>query len=397
MPNHPVYVSHRGGHIYWYNTKAFELAGVDASTPDPPGGKIYKENGQLSGKIAENANRLFRHVRPTGSTREQRQAGVTLISEKMTAAGLTTVHEGGGNVDNLVAYQDAYHAGELRFRVHMMVSGQSSDCLEGLYMSGVYSGFGHEWIEIRGAKWLADGSASGRTMAMSTPYVGRPDDYGILTMTQEETDEAVERAHRAGFQIVIHANGDRAIDMVLNAYERAQKGWPRPDPRHRIEHCTLVNPDILKRIKALGVIPEPFSSYVHYHGDKWEEYGEERMQWMFPHKSFLDYGIQPTFGSDYVPGPYEPLMGIQSMVTRKDMEGKVWGENQKVTVSQALRIGTVNGARSSFDEDVKGSITMGKLADFVILAEDPHEIDPDRIKEIQVVRTVVGGRTMHEV
>jgi hypothetical protein len=274
----------------------------------------------------------------------------------------------------------------------MMVRGSM---YEGLKAAGITTGFGNEWLKVGNAKFAADGSASGRTMRMSTPYKGRPDDYGILTMTQEEIHEAVEDAHRHGFQIGIHANGDVAIDMVLKAYERVLDKWPRPDARHRLEHCSLVNPDLLKRIKATGSIPTPFYTYAHYHGNKWKEYGEEKMQWMFAHRSFLDYGIPVGPASDYVPGPYEPLMAIQSMVTRKDFEGRVWGPNQKITVDEALRICTVNGAYASFEEDLKGSITPNKLADFVILAQDPHEVDPDKIKEIQVVRTVVGGTTMH--
>jgi predicted amidohydrolase YtcJ len=204
----------------------------------------------------------------------------------------------------------------------------------------------------------------------------------------------VRDAHQHGFQVGIHANGDVAIDMVLNAYELLQRTDPRPDSRHRIEHCTLVNPDLLKRIAAVGAIPTPFYTYVHYHGDKWSQYGDERVQWMFAHRSFLDHGIKVAGASDYVPGPYEPLMAIQSMVTRKDIKGRVWGGNQKITVDQALQICTIHGAHASFEEKEKGSITSGKLADFVILADDPHKTDPDRIKNIKVVRTVVGGQTV---
>ena len=214
-------------------------------------------------------------------------------------------------------------------------------------------------------------------------------------MTQPEIHEAVEDAHRNGFQIGIHANGDVTIDMVLNAYERVQEQWPRPDTRHRIEHCSLVNPDLLARIKAVRAIPTPFYTYVHYHGNKWVEYGQEKMQWMFAHRSFLDYDIPVAPASDYMPGPFSPLMAIQSMVTRKDFDGRIWGPNQRITVEEALRICTLNGAYASFEENLKGSITAGKLADFVVLADDPHEVDPDQIKEIQVVRTVVGGGTMH--
>ena len=143
-------------------------------------------------------------------------------------------------------------------------------------------------------------------------------------MDQDEIHERVEEAHRAGFQIGIHANGDVTIDMVLNAYERMQREFPRADSRHRIEHCSLVNDNLLARIKAVGAIPTPFYTYVHYHGNKWVEYGEEKMKMMFAHRSFLDYDIPVAGASDFVPGPYEPMMAIQSLVTRKDFAGRVW-------------------------------------------------------------------------
>jgi predicted amidohydrolase YtcJ len=270
----------------------------------------------------------------------------------------------------------------------------SSGIFSGFKTAGIYTGFGDEWLKVGGVKYVADGSASERTMYMSTPFVGRTD-RGILTMTPEEIQEAVEDAHRHSFQIGIHANGDLTIDYVLKAYERVLMKWPHPDRRHRIEHCSLVNPDLLKRIKATGSIPTPFWTYVHYHGEKWKEYGDEKMQWMFAHRSFLDYDIPVPGASDYTPGPFEPLMAIQSLVTRKDVEGRLWGPNQKVTVDEALKIATINGARASYEENLKGSITAGKLADFVILAQDPHEVEPDQIKNIKVVRTVVGGRTFY--
>ncbi len=394
VPDHPVEVSHRGGHTSWYNSLAFELAGITAETPDPPDGKYGRENGELTGFVAEAARAPLSRLIPRLVTREQRQAGVKLITELMSAAGLTSVTDASCSPQLTAAYQDALFAGELRCRVYMMLGGGSA--YGAMKDSGLYTGLGDEWLRVGGVKYFADGSASERTMRMSSPYVGRPDDYGILTTTQEEIHEVVEEAHRKRWQVGIHANGDVAIDMVLNAYERVQELWPRPDPRHRIEHCSLVNPDLLRRIKAVGAIPTPFYTYAHYHGNKWVEYGPEKMRWMFAHKSFLDYGIPVASASDYVPGPYEPLMAIQSMVTRKDFDGRVWGPNQRVTPDEALRICTINAARASFEEGIKGSIEAGKLADFVMLAEDFHEVDPDRIKEIEVVRTVVGGDTVHE-
>jgi hypothetical protein len=394
VPDHPASAGHRGGHTGVYNSRAFELAGVTASTPDPEGGRFYRENGELTGKVAERARGVLNRVgRREPVTRETRREGVEFISKAMTAAGITSVHHTGGGAENLTALQDAHAAGTMRFRMYFFPSGGTFGTLR---QAGIRTGFGDEWLRIGAVKYGADGSASERTMRMSTPYVGRPDDYGILTMSQEEIHEAVEEAHRAGFQIGIHANGDVTIEYVLNAYERVQRMWPRPDPRHRIEHCSLVNPTLLQRIRDLGVIPTPFYTYVYYHGGKWGEYGPGKMRWMFAHRSFLDHGIPVPGASDYMPGPYEPMMALQSMVTRTDHAGREWGPNQRVTVDEAMRICTINGAHASFEEGIKGSISAGKLADFVILGQDPHRVDPTTLKDIPIVRTVVGGQTMHE-
>ena len=326
------------------------------------------------------------------ATRADRQAGVKLVSELMTAAGLTSVHDASTSEDDFVAYQDALAAGESKFRVYAMADRQ---LFERLKQARIRTGFGDHRLRVGGLKLFCDGSCSERTMRMSTAYEGRPDYFGILTMGQQELNEIAEDAHRHGFQVGVHANGDVAIGMVLTAYERMLQRDPRPDPRPRIEHCTLVNPDLLRRMAALGAIPTPFYTYVHYHGNKWAAYGPQRLQSMFAHRSFLDHKIRVAGASDYVPGPFEPLMAIQSMVTRKDFEGRVWGEEQRISVDQALRVCTINGAYASFEEQAKGSITPGKLADFVMLEQDPHEVDPDRIKHIRVARTVVGGETVH--
>ena len=393
VPDHPVAVSHRGGHTSVYNSMALAMAGVTSETPDPPGGRFYRDsNGALTGLVAGPARSVFNSLIPSDSTREQRKDGVKLITELMTKSGLTSVHQTGASRNDMLAYQDARAEGNMRFRMYLFPRGQ---LFNDLVNAGVRSGMGDEVFRIGAVKFTADGSASERTMRMSTPFEGRPDDYGLLYMTEEEIHESVENAHRNDFQVAIHANGDVTIEMVLNAYQRVQELWPRNNPRHRIEHCSLVNPELLTRIKNLGVIPAPFYTYIHYHGNKWVEYGEEKMRWMFAHRSFLDYGIPVAPASDYTPGPYEPMMAIQSMVTRKDFDGRIWGPNQRITIDEALRICTMNGAYASFEEDIKGSISVGKLADFVILADDPHDVDPDEIKNIEIVRTVVGGTTMY--
>jgi predicted amidohydrolase YtcJ len=390
-PRHPVRVTHRGGHTAIYNSLAFRQASIGKDTPDPEDGKFGRDSqGELTGFVAEKAvDRIKKLPVPT---REQGRAGVRVIAELMTAAGLTSVHDADADMANFLAYQDARAAGELRFRVYVMAH---TTLFETFKAAGLRTGFGDDWLRLGGLKLYADGSASERTMRMSQPYVGRPNDYGILVTTQDKLNEKILDAHQHQFQIGVHANGDVAIDMVLNAYELMQRLHPRSDARPRIEHCTLVNTALLKRIAAVGAIPTPFYTYVHYHGDKWAQYGEERLKWMFAHRSFLDHKIKVAAASDYVPGPFEPLMAIQSMVTRKDIRGRVWGANQKISVAEALRICTLHGAYASFEEKTKGSITAGKLADFVMLAQDPHQADPEQIKNIKVVRTVVGGRTVY--
>ena len=394
---HPVVVNHRGGHTSWYNTKALTLAGITKDTPDPPDGRFFRDKGELTGRVAENARDVFEKVGKTESftpdeQRDRARKGMAHMSKLFNAAGLTSVHNAMAVPEQILAYEDCRQSGELTHRAYLMVHNGTA-AYTGLKAANIYSGFGDEWIRVGGVKFVADGSASERTMRMSTPFVGTTD-YGILTMTQDQLYEAVDDAHAHSFQVGVHANGDVTIDMVLKAYERALAKWPDPNRRHRIEHCTLVNPDLIGRIKASGVIPTPFWTYVYYHGEKWKEYGDDKLQWMFAHRSFLDAGIPVPGASDYEPGPFEPLMAIQSMVTRKDYKGRVWGERQKVTVDQALTIATINGAYASHEENLKGSITAGKLADFVVLEKDPHDVDPDQIINIKVNRTVIGGKTV---
>jgi len=183
--------------------------------------------------------------------------------------------------------------------------------------------------------------------------------------------------------------------MFLTAVERAQRQFPRADARPKITHCTLITDSLVARIKALGAIPTMFTTYAYYNSDKFVFYGEELMKRSMAYRTFLDAGVNAAAGSDFGPGPFAPLMGMQGMVTRKGWDGKTWGLNQRITVDDALRVNTINGAFASHEEAIKGSITPGKLADFVVLAEDPHTIDPEKIKDIQIVRTTVGGATVY--
>lgn len=183
--------------------------------------------------------------------------------------------------------------------------------------------------------------------------------------------------------------------MVLTAYERAQRVAPRPDVRPKITHCTLINDDLLHRIKALNAVPAAFTTYAYYNSDKFHFYGEERMKHSMAFRSFFDAGIQAAAGSDFSPGPFAPLMGIQGMVTRTGWNGETWGANQRISVDEALQVNTLNGAYNSHEEMIKGSVTPGKLADFVVLADDPHSVDSEKIKDIEIVLTATGGATVY--
>jgi hypothetical protein len=307
-------------------------------------------------------------------------------------SGLTSVHHESGN---LLALQQIRTRGELLHRVSYEASGK---VLEAMISGGIATGFGDEWIKMGAtSEHTADGSFSERTMALSVPYAGTNPPYkGNVTETQEDLNAWVERVHRAGIQVNCHANGDVAIDMVLTAYERAQKVFPRPDARPKITHCTLINDDLLRRIKAAGVVPAVFSTYAYYNPDKFHFYGQELMKRCMAYRSFLDAGVPAAAGSDFPPGPFSPLMAIQAMVTRTGWNGETWGANQRISVDEALAVNTINGAFASREDQIKGSITPGKLADFVVLSDDPHTVDKTKIKDIEIVRTVTGGTTVYQ-
>lgn len=395
---HPVCVHHRGGHTSFYNSKALELAGVDKHTPDRMGGTYdHDESGELTGRVTDRARSMFNNVGKretfTPEQKDQRDRdGLAYISKQFVRYGLTSVHHEQGN---LFALQEVRSRGELLHRVSFETSGET---LEAMIQNGISTGFGDEWIRFGAtSEHTADGSFSERTMAMSKPYEGTDPPYkGNIIETQDDLNAWVERVQRAGIQPNCHANGDVAIDMVLTAYERAQQMVPRPDVRPKITHCTLINYDLLRRMKALGAVPAPFTTYAYYNTDKFHFYGQERMKRCMAYRSFFDTGIRAAAGSDFSPGPFAPLMGIQGMVTRTGWNGETWGANQHISVDEALQVNTINGAYNSHEEAIKGSITPGKLADFVLLADDPHTVNADKIKDVEIVQTVTGGLTVYQ-
>jgi predicted amidohydrolase YtcJ len=395
VPDHPVHIQHRGGHTAYANSLAFRKAGIDEKTPDPHGGQISHDpaTGKLSGRVAESANNYFEKAIPLQFSRDDCREGVKLISKMLARTGITSATEAQGTPNDLRAYQDAHEAGELLYRAYNFIN---YHFLDEMIAAGVRTGLGDEWVRVGAVKLVCDGSISERTARLSTPYEGRPNDYGILVMTEDEMYTNGRKAHLAGWQIGTHANGDVGIDTTLRVYERLQHESPRRDPRFRLEHCTVVNDDLIARMKALGAIPTPFSTYVYYHGEKMRYYGAERLNHMFALRSFIDAGIRPTQASDYPPGPFEPMMALQSEVTRTDSNGNLWGPKQRITIEEAIRVGTLNGAYASYEENIKGSIEAGKLADLVVLGRDPFHENPSTLLTIPIERTMAGGRWSFE-
>ena len=393
-PNHPVIVQHRGGHTAFVNSRALVAAGVDEHTPNPPAGEYFHDaSGRLNGRIAEKATDsvLALAVRPP--TREDYRKGAALISRTFTSRGITSACEADGNPLTLQGYLDARDAGELvgRFYVHI-----DFDHLERMTAAGVHTGFGDDHVRVGAIKLFADGSISERTALLSEPYAGLGDFRGISRDTRAALYDKARKAYLAGWQLGTHANGDVAIDTTLGVYEQLQREIPRRDARLRIEHCSLVTPELVRRIKAAGVVPTPFAGYVYFHGEKMHFYGDQRLEHMFAMRDFIDAGIRAAPGSDYTASPAEPMIWLRSEITRADKTGHVWGANQRISAPEAIRCSTLNGAYASFEDGIKGSLEPGKLADLVVWDHDLLTIDPMQLLTVRPERTMLGGRWVYE-
>lgn len=388
---HPIYITQVSGHIGVVNSHALEMAKVTKDASEPAGGRFDRaETGELTGVCREKAQDIFRSLIPP-PTREEDKKAIHLLCQKYSRAGITSVGDAMVSPLDIRLYQDALEEKSLSIRVYMMPLYNNLPYLRELNLR---TGFGNNRLQIGTMKMFLDGAIAGRTASLYEPYEGRPDDYGILVLPQEELDKRIFEAHEAGFQIGVHANGDRAINMLLDSYEKTLSKLPRVNHRHRIEHCTVVNPTILKRIKKLGLVVLPFSTYIWEHGEKMKEYGK-RISMMFACRSFLDHGIPVAGSTDNPCGPVEPLLGLQSMVTRKSKDGETLGAEQKISIEEAIRIYTMGSAYASFEENIKGSIEIGKLADFVVLSDDPTKVPPESIRTINVEKTIVGGEIVY--
>jgi len=393
-PDHPVVVQHRGGHTAFVNSRALALVNITQSSPNPPHGEYFRDaSGRHNGRVAERAAEAILALAIKPPTREDYRKGAALISKQLASRGITSACEADGDPEVLQGYQDARDAGELmgRFYTHI-----DYGALDKMIAAGVHTGFGDEWVRVGAVKLFADGSISERTALLSQPYAGLGDYRGISRASRETLYEQARKAYLAGWQVGTHANGDVAIDTILGVYEQLQREVPRRDPRLRIEHCTLVTPDLVRRIRAAGVIPLPFAGYVFFHGEKMRFYGEERLKHMFAMRDFLDAGIKAAPGSDYTASPAEPMLWLRSEVTRTDANGHVWGANQRITIEEAIRCSTVHGAHASFEEGMKGGLDPGQLADLVVWDQDLLAIDPAGLMSVKPERTMLGGRWVYE-
>jgi len=390
---HPVRLSHSSGHVSAFNSLALEMAKVDKSTPDPPGGSFDRDaHGVPNGVCRERAGSMVRRAGPSSPkpTRDEILAGMRRQFEAYASKGITSIGVAGTSLSSVRLYKQVQASG-VPLRIYVMLRS-----LTELKRQRESHRLGDEWLKLGCVKIFHGNSLSGQTCWLYEPYANRPDYYGIKpARSQRSLNQRILDIHEAGFQVAVHSNGDREIDMVLDAIEKALEKSPRDNHRHRIEHCSVVNPRILERIKRLGVVVAPHS-YVYEHGDKMEAYGADRCDMMHPNRSALELSIPVAGTSDSPVSEACPLLRIQSMVTRRTAAGKVYGARQKVTPEQAISIWTLGSAYASFDEDEKGSIEVGKLADFVVLSADPTQVAPETIKTIQVEKTLIGGKVVFE-
>jgi predicted amidohydrolase YtcJ len=394
-PNNPVSINF-GAHITIANSKALELAGIKSDTAAPAGGAIeLDDNGEPTGKLVERAQYIVREVIPE-YTYDQMKDGVLFSSERCLARGITNIHDIVTNHESIRAYQELVDEGRLPIRVSLLIRViEAAIQKESLLNLGIKTGFGNDWLRIGGVKMSIDGGITGHVAKFYEPYVDDPCHEGLIRIEQDELDETVTAYHNAGHRVCIHAIGDVAMDMALKSLDQAIAANPRDDHRHRVEHLGnwLVNDERLDLIKRAGVLPVPNIPFMHYIWDSLLAcIGEDRLQDSFNIRTMLDAGLQITSGSD---GPaYWPLDSIRDLgtcVARKTWTGTTVGADQAISVDEAIRMFTINAAYNAFEEKIKGSIEVGKIADFAVLAEDPHAVEPDRIKDIPVDMTVVDG------
>lgn len=396
-PEHPVLVIHIASHWGVLNSKGLELAGYRDDSEPPRGGFFGRDGaGRLDGRVFEQA--LFDLAFPSlardgtvlpASTLDDQLGGLERYLERFNSAGLTSVNDALAYPDAIRLYQEADRLGRLTARVGLLVAYPHFAAFRD---SGIRAGFGSDMLRFNGIKGFVDGAVGGGTCLLEHPYEGR-DDHGQQVLSDGELQELVNDVHSAGVRMGIHANGDRAIRKLLSAYRRAYERFGNEHIKHRIEHCSMVDAEIITSMRSMGLIAVPFGEYVRFHGTVLREWYGERLSRMFTHRWFLDEGVVVAGSSDFMCGPFEPLYAIQSCVTRAaESDGTVLGEEQRISVAEALWVYTVGSAMSTGEGDKKGRLMPGYLADFVVLGANPLSTASGDIAQIPVKATWVGGR-----
>jgi predicted amidohydrolase YtcJ len=390
-PDNPVVLYHQYGRVCVVNSKTLESAGVTEETVAPSGGTIEKdpETGLPTGILRENATDLVWRTVPEPSEEELIESA-GLACEKIVEAGVTSIHWIISSLAEVSIVQRLHSENKLPLRVHIIVP---ANVLEQLDNLDSLLDYGENTARTLGVKVFVDGSLAARTAALTEPYVDESSTKGQLQYSQEELDALVAKAHKAGFRLVMHAMGDQAIESALTAIEKALVETPRKNHRYRLEHASVLNPDLIQRIKKLGVTVSVQPKCVISEFSVWsavDRLGAERARWLYPLKTLLKEGVRVIGGSDCPMEPLSPLSAIQAAVTRQ------FFPEEQITVDEASRMYTVNAAYASSEENLIGSIEEGKLADLTVLSDDPYTIPPNKIEAIKVSMTIVGGKVAYQ-
>jgi hypothetical protein len=399
-PDNPL-VLVRGGHEYILNSAALARWKIDERTREPEGGRISKyPDGRLNGELVDAAKSLVSLPPPPPRTREQRIQDRAAEYRRLNEAGLTTVRHPGISAEEYRVIQEMRSRGLLTMRVNALMRPPlgPAPVLETLGRSGLNPDEGDEWVRVGGVKLAVDGGFEGGLMRdlYARPFDEGGTFRGLQTVDAERYAAAVRDLNMGGWRVATHAVGDAALDLVLNAYERANADRPIAARRWSVEHAFIGRPDHLPRMKALGLAISA-QHHLYLAGPSLVKYwGPVRAALTTPVRTYLDAGLPVSSGTDAPVVPYPPLWTLYHFVTRDTITGGVMGRNQRVSREEALRMATMGNAWLMFEEDSKGSIEPGKLADLVVLSEDPLTCPEPRLRDAQVMLTMVGGRVVYE-